>query len=92
MIEVDTTIFRNPQKQIQGFSPIPYLINVNHPIINQLYQKYKKINHFPSQYPISDKSRIKFEDSIFRMIEAKKIIVKGMSINKILCLSASRKY
>lgn len=40
-----------------------YRLNINHPIVNPLYRKYKKeVLKTRESFPISDKDRLKFED------------------------------
>lgn len=46
-----------------------YKININHPEIRPLYERYKDYFNTPI---LSDKQRFDFEDIIFRMIEREK--------------------
>ena len=46
-----------------------YKINVNHPLIQPMYERYK--NHIGEKI-LSDRQRLNFESLIFQMIERKK--------------------
>lgn len=74
VIKVDRSIFRDPSA-LQGFTPIPYRLNINHPTIRQLWDLYLAKNKVPKKYLPSDIHRKHFESQVFKMIEDKKIIV-----------------
>lgn len=46
-----------------------YRTNINHPVIREFYEKYKERLGIPSQYPMSDKQRERFDDIILGMAE-----------------------
>lgn len=86
MIVVDIGIFRDQNSRIGGFDKVPYLINVNHPIMNQFYKRFKERNKIPVAYPPSDKQRAEFENWIIDLIKEGKIKVEGISAEFCSCL------
>lgn len=46
-----------------------YKINISHPAILPIYEKYKRSRGLPLQFPISDKERLVFEGQIFKVWE-----------------------
>lgn len=82
-IVVDETIFRDKDKIMPGFNPIPYVFNINHPTINKLWLLYLKKTNVPKQYLPSNKHRLHFEQQIMKMIENKKLIIEYQDSPKI---------
>lgn len=39
-----------------------YRLNVNHPLIREIYWRYKEKNSIPRRYPLSDNERFEFEE------------------------------
>lgn len=74
-IKVTADIFID-RVSIPGFNPIPYQINIAHPVIEPLFNRFFEINHLPKHYPLSDKQRLTFEKWIFDLIKEGKIIVE----------------
>ncbi len=50
-------------------NPYGYRININHPKILPLFEKYKKWKEIPSNEPLADAERFEFEDIIINQIE-----------------------
>lgn len=50
-------------------NPYGYRINVNHPKILPLYERYKKWKGISVNEPLSDDERFEFEDIIIKQIE-----------------------
>ena len=75
VIKVDRSIFSDPSALPQGFTLIPYRLNINHPTIRKLWDLYLAKNKVPKKYLPSDRHRKHFESQVFKMIEDKKIIV-----------------
>lgn len=42
-------------------NPYGYRLNVNHPLIREIYWRYKEKNNIPRRYPLSDNERYEFE-------------------------------
>ena len=45
-----------------------FKVNINHPVINDLYRRYKAWKGLAVQYPLSDKQRLEFEAYILPKI------------------------
>lgn len=77
VIKVDRTIFiaNLPKRNHFSATYIPYLLNINHPTINKMWDLYLQKNKVPKKYLPSDKHRLHFESQVLKMIEDKKIIV-----------------
>ena len=53
-----------------------YRLNVNHPIVFQLYTRYREWLKIPAGFPLSDNERFDFEDkAITRLVENKYLII-----------------
>lgn len=50
-------------------NPYGFRLNINHPKIKELYDRYKKWKGFAGDKPISDKDRIEFEKYIFNILD-----------------------
>ena len=51
-------------------NPYGYRLNVNHPKVRELYERYKtKVLHEHIAHPVSDAQRVEFENIILRKIE-----------------------
>lgn len=52
-----------------------YRFNVNHPVIRNMYERYKRVKGYATIYPLSDNERFEFEkylqDSIDKQKERK---------------------
>lgn len=75
IIFVDKSIYRDISVVPPGFHPIPYRLNVNHPLINSLYVMFKKVNELPVNYPLSDAMRLRFENKVLDLIKEGRIVV-----------------
>ena len=47
-------------------NPYGYKLNVNHPYIYELYERYRAWKGIARNFPISDMQRIEFENYLFR--------------------------
>ena len=45
-----------------------YKLNINHPLIRDLYTRYKRWKNIPYNVPLSDNERLEFEDYIEKHI------------------------
>ena len=45
-------------------NPYGYLVNVNHPLIQPLYYRFKQWKGIPRRFPLSDEERLEFENYI----------------------------
>lgn len=53
-----------------------YRLDINHPIVNQLYNRYREWLKIPATFPLSDNERFDFEDkAIKRLVENKYLII-----------------
>ena len=43
-------------------NPNGFCLNVNHPLIREIYWRYKEKNGIPRRYPLSDNERLEFEE------------------------------
>lgn len=43
-------------------NPYGYRLNLNHFIVRKFYERYKKKNNIPYNFPLSDAERFEFED------------------------------
>lgn len=50
-------------------NPYGYRININHPKILPLWQRYKKRKGIPINEPLSDNERFEFEDIILNKLK-----------------------
>lgn len=71
---VDDTIYR--RGELSNFSHIGYRYNINHPVINQLWEQYKAFRGLPQNMAPPDKERWSFEKNVDKMIDEGRIIVK----------------
>lgn len=60
-------------------NPYGYLVNINHPRISKLYDRYKKKNNIPPWCPMSDDERYDFENLIFEWFKLGKAHAKKES-------------
>lgn len=74
-VKVTDDIFRSASTP-PGFSPIPYMINIAHPVMAMLYDRFHEIYKLPKHYPLSDKQRFAFEKWILDLVKEGKIIVE----------------
>ncbi len=44
-----------------GSNKYGYKLNINHPFINKIYNRYKKANNLSTRFPLSDSERLDFE-------------------------------
>lgn len=51
-----------------------YRLNVNHPLINKIYKRYKKKNNIARRIPLSDKQRLEFEQVTLDYLKEKGIV------------------
>lgn len=53
-----------------------YRLNINHPIVFQLYTRYREWLKIPAGFPLSDNERFDFEDrAIEKLIKHKLLII-----------------
>ena len=53
-----------------------YRLNLNHPAVYQLYNRYREWLKIPAGFPLSDNERLDFEDrAIEKLIEHKLLII-----------------
>lgn len=45
-------------------NPNGYLVNINHPLIQPLYYRFKEWKGIPRRFPLSDAERLEFEKYI----------------------------
>ena len=43
-----------------------YRLNLHHPVVSELYDRFKDWKGIPRRYPLSDKERFEFEEYVFR--------------------------
>lgn len=53
-------------------NPYGYRLNINHPKIHELYQRYKAWKGIPNQFPLSDAERLEFESIVISKLEERK--------------------
>lgn len=51
-------------------NPQGYRVNINHPTVRPLYERYKRWRHIPGWCPLSDTERREFENYILPKLEA----------------------
>lgn len=50
-------------------NPYGYRLNINHPKIKELFERYKKWKGIASVYPLSDTQRFEFESYVFGILK-----------------------
>ena len=58
-------------------NPYGFRLNINHPLINDLYRRYKRWKGLTGHFPITDEQRREFENYIF---QSKKITPRKTKI------------
>lgn len=59
------------QGALLKFNPYGYRVNINHPLIRPLYERYKKWKKIPHGAALSDEERFEFEKYILEKIGKK---------------------
>lgn len=57
-------------------NPYGYQFNVNHPVINEIYKRYKAQKGLPSDKPMSDVERRRFDWYVQRLIDGGVLVVR----------------
>ena len=55
-------------------NPLNFNININHPLINPFYRRYKEWKGLSIKFPISNKERFEFENYLIHSKEFKTIL------------------
>lgn len=55
-------------------NPYGFRININHPLINPLYRRYKEWKGLSTKFPISNEQRLEFENYIIHSKEFKLVL------------------
>ncbi len=57
-----------------GLNKYGYKLNINHPFINKIYNRYKKANNLSTRFPLSDSERLDFETATIDYLKKRGLI------------------
>lgn len=66
-----------PVQMLNYNNPYGYKLNVNHPLINKIYLRYKEQHGIASRIPLNDTERNEFERVTLEYLQKKGIIKNG---------------
>lgn len=61
---IPSKIYSGEEPMFMFDNPYDYLVNINHPLIQPLYYRFKQWKGIPRRFPLSDEERFEFENYI----------------------------